>query len=79
LNGEPLDDELETFLVRERKKIIVDLWNIWKNDYSETDSAGLLRWAEVELTRFSNGRFAPFWTTKRQVFEEILGKKLTIR
>jgi len=75
LNGEPLGDGLESFLVRERKIIIADLWNIWSEDYKD-DASGMFQWAEKELARFQDGRYAPFWTTKRQVFEEILGKKL---
>jgi len=79
LNGEPLDDELESFLVRERKRVIDGLWNIWRQDYFETDFSGMRRWAESELSRFPRDQLAPFWTTKRQVFEEILGTKLTIQ
>jgi len=76
LNGEPLEGELEPFLVRERKTTIDGLWSIWTEEYSGGDAIDMLRWAGDELARFPNGRFAPFWTTKRQVFEEILGKKL---
>jgi len=80
LDGEPLHEGVVTFLVRERKTIIDEVWHIWEKTYSGTDSAEMLRWAEKELARFSNDQYyAPFWTTKRQVFEEILGIKLTIQ
>ena len=79
LNGEPLDVGLESFLVRERKATIAGLWETWEKEHSDSDSTETLRWATDELTRFSDGKFAPFWTTKRQVFEEILGQKLIIQ
>jgi uncharacterized protein (TIGR02646 family) len=78
LNGEPLDVGFETFLVRERKTTIEGLWKTWEKEYSGKDSTETIQWATDELTLSPDGKFAQFWTTKRQVFEEILGQKLTI-
>jgi uncharacterized protein (TIGR02646 family) len=77
LNGEPLDVGFETFLIRERKTTIAGLWKTWEKEYSDKDYTETIQWATDELTRFPDGKFAQFWTTKRQVFEEILGQKLT--
>ena len=79
LNGEPLDVGLESFLVRERKTAIASLRETCEKEYSEKDSTEILQWAIDELTRFPDGKFAPYWTTKRQIFEEILGQKLKIQ
>ena len=79
LNGEPLDVGLESFLVRERKTAIASLRETCEKEYSEKDSTDMFQWAIDELTRFQNGKFSPFWTTKLQIFEEILGLELKIQ
>jgi len=50
-----------------------------EKEYSEKNSTDMFQWAIDELTRFQNGKFSPFWTTKLQIFEEILGLELKIQ
>lgn len=75
LNGEPLNDELVSKLVLKRKAVMEEVWKTWSECEENPDV--LLRIAESELNRDANGKFRPFWTTMRQVFEEILGQSWT--
>lgn len=75
LNGESLGDELFSNLVLRRKKVIDAAWEAWEE--CKKNPSKMAMYAELELKRKANGRFDPFWTTMRQVFQEILGLSWT--